>query len=245
MKGNPRITQELQPQDVGFGDKVTFTIELEGARPFSFQWMKDGQAIPNQTTQELVIQSSTQEDQGSYSVLVSNREGVIMSKPANLTVAPPSGPSIEAEPNSVTVELGSKATFTVIANGTGTLRYQWLKDGQNIPGATSPALTLSGVTPSNAGKYSVLVMNDYGIIQSKTANLGIISPVTITSTSIKDGYIKLNVDSPPGSVLALEVSTDLKTWKMQFALPAPTGSLTFTLDATSKDKLFYRIRLNE
>jgi hypothetical protein len=67
---------------------------------------------------------------------------------------------------------GQNATFSVTAQGTAPLRYQWtyvsgnttnvLSDGGRISGATTNSLTISSVIPSDAGTYSVTVTNSKG-----------------------------------------------------------------------------------
>lgn len=48
-------------------------------------------------------------------------------------------PTIITQPAAVAVTQGGQAVFSVCGTGTGTLTYQWLKDGAPIGGATSAA----------------------------------------------------------------------------------------------------------
>ena len=72
------------------------------------------------------------------------------------------------------------ATFSLIADGTGPLTYQWrqngvnLSDGNNISGATSPDLTLSNVLQASAGNYTVVV-SGFGSVTSAPATLTVIT----------------------------------------------------------------------
>ena len=59
-------------------------------------------------------------------------------------------PAILGQPQNVTVDAGNPAAFNVSASG-GTLYYQWLFNGVNIPGATSSGYTLSSAQTGNAG----------------------------------------------------------------------------------------------
>jgi len=65
-------------------------------------------------------------------------------------------PSITADPVAQSACLGGTASFGVTAAGSG-LTYQWRKDGASIAGATSPSLTLTGLTASDIGMYDVIV----------------------------------------------------------------------------------------
>lgn len=91
-----------------------------------------------------------------------------------------SSPTILSQPQSLSVNAGSPATFSVGATG-GTLYYQWLFNGVNIPGATSSSYTLSSAQMANAGDYSVLVTSPTGSTLSSTAVLTVYAPPAITS----------------------------------------------------------------
>src|SRR4029077_20256410 len=69
--------------------------------------------------------------------------------------------------------------FTVAASGSEPLSYQWSKEGSELPGATGPSLTLSGVQLADAGSYSVEVSNAAGVATSAPATLTIVVPPTI------------------------------------------------------------------
>lgn len=83
-------------------------------------------------------------------------------------------PLVVSGPVSQTVVTGANVTFSVSAGGAPTLRYQWRKDGADLLGATTATLSLSTVTPSAAGSYSVVVRNDYGRTEV-AATLGVVS----------------------------------------------------------------------
>ncbi len=77
---------------------------------------------------------------------------------------------------------GGTATFTVTATGDPTLRYQWLKNGVPIAGATSGGLTVTNVQRVDYGYYSVIVSNDAGTAVSDGAllSVGFTGPPIIT-----------------------------------------------------------------
>ena len=74
--------------------------------------------------------------------------------------------------NSLALVQGQDATFSVTAQGTAPLHFQWtqisgtttnvLSNGGRISGATTASLTISSVIPSDAGSYSVTVTNNHG-----------------------------------------------------------------------------------
>ena len=87
-------------------------------------------------------------------------------------------PSIVTPPLSVSAFAGGTALFTVGANGSDPLRYQWSRNGQALPGQTNRTLTLANVTAADVGTYTVEVMNAFG-----TAGSG---PVTLTVNPATD-----------------------------------------------------------
>ncbi len=85
---------------------------------------------------------------------------------------PPSiPPFIVSQPVSQTVPTGVTATFSVVAEGSAPLSYQWQFNGTNIAAATSTSLTLTNVQATQTGSYSVQVANLYGSTNSSSASL--------------------------------------------------------------------------
>jgi hypothetical protein len=88
----------------------------------------------------------------------------------------PTPPVITSQPANQTVSVGSTASFSVTANGTPPLTYQWSFNGTNILGATGTTLTFANAQLTNAGSYSVTVTNLYGSATSSNALLTVNSP---------------------------------------------------------------------
>jgi hypothetical protein len=88
-------------------------------------------------------------------------------------------PIITNHPTSQTVFAGANATFTVGVSNTAGAFYQWqlnnvsLTNGGSVSGATSAALTITGVAVGNVGNYRVVVTNAAGTAISSTATLAI------------------------------------------------------------------------
>ena len=60
-------------------------------------------------------------------------------------------PGIDQQPVDLTISEGEEAVFAVLANGTGTLSYQWFADEVPITDATSSTLTISDALPAASG----------------------------------------------------------------------------------------------
>jgi hypothetical protein len=84
-------------------------------------------------------------------------------------------PIIMADPTSVTVNVGSDASFAVSAT-TAPLNYQWRFNGLDLAGATNSALFIPRTTTNRAGPYRVVVSNPLGAVTSAVAVLTVLAP---------------------------------------------------------------------
>jgi hypothetical protein len=77
--------------------------------------------------------------------------------------------------------VGEGAWFYVRATGSGTLRYQWKKNGQEIAGKTTDELQLQNLQPSdNLSEFTCVVSGDCGSVESEPALLKVFSSAVIT-----------------------------------------------------------------
>ena len=90
-------------------------------------------------------------------------------------------PTILVHPTNQTVSMGGTATFSVSANGTPPLFYQWSCNGTNISSATNASLSLTNVQPTQAGTYVVQVANAGGATNSANAALTVNTPPGIAA----------------------------------------------------------------
>ena len=130
------------------------------------------------------------------------------------TVAGGIAPSITEQPLRQAVLMGQAATFTVIATGTAPLSYQWLKNGQAIPGATSPVYTTPATTAGDDGTiFSVSVSNTAGSTVSSPAILSVNSAagqLTPSPTGVAFGTVSIGTTSA-ASVTLTNTSSDYVT----------------------------------
>lgn len=83
-------------------------------------------------------------------------------------------PTLTMEPQSTQFILGdtnATATFNATATGSPRLKYQWKKEGADIPGATTALLTLSPAAAADLGTYSLVVTNEAGSTVSSNVSL--------------------------------------------------------------------------
>lgn len=154
-----------QSATAAVGQAAMFTVVATGKPAPSYQWLENGTPIPGATSAIFITQPLATTDNGAtFSVVVANGESTITSKPAVLTIGGSGGtggssaPVIAAQPASQSVAVGSTATFTVAASGTGTLTYQWLKNSSAVAGATAATYTTPATAAADNGtQFSVVV----------------------------------------------------------------------------------------
>ncbi|MDI1248116.1 MAG: alpha-amylase family glycosyl hydrolase [Lacunisphaera sp.] len=83
---------------------------------------------------------------------------VITSKEVPTGIVGAQVPVITAAPTPVDARVDQPVTLRVTAEGTGPLEYQWLRNGEEVAGATAATLTFPAA-PATAGSYRVLVRN--------------------------------------------------------------------------------------
>ncbi len=146
------------------GETVILRAQAYGTTAVSYQWFRNDEAVSGATSATLALTDFNAAKAGSYTVQISNESGEILSEPIVLTVS--GSPEILSSPEAASLLVGGNHTFTVDAEGTGTLTYQWLRNGSPISGAVSSSLVLTNLQPSNSGLYSVIVGNAFGSVET-------------------------------------------------------------------------------
>jgi hypothetical protein len=180
----PTISNQPANQTVTAGQTAVFSVTAAGAAPLAYRWQKGATPINGATSASYTTPPTAASDGGStFSVVVSNSAGKITSNAATLTVsATPVAPSITQQPSNHTVTVGQMATFSVTAEGTTPLTYQWQKGTIAITGATSAGYTTPATTTSDNGtQFSVVVSNSLRNATSKAATLTVNSAAPATT----------------------------------------------------------------
>ena len=130
----------------------------------------------------------------------------------------PRFPSIILQPQNAATLLGSSANFVVAATGNAPLFYQWLLNGTNVSGATNSSLAFTNAQLTDAGSYSVVVSNSFGVATSSNAALQVLPP----------GAPSIQVNGVPA------VGTMTFTASVQVSISGgfPSGFIFYTLDGT-------------
>ncbi len=122
-----------------------------GTAPYSYSWT--GPDGFTSFIQSPTITSATVDNEGTYTLTVTDVFGCASSSDATVTLDSP--PSIVTPPSDETLCQGLDASFSVVPGGTPPFTYQWQRNTgggfADISGATSPNLTVTAVTPGMDG----------------------------------------------------------------------------------------------
>lgn len=243
----PAITaQPVTSQSVTVGGGASISVTASGSPAPTFQWRRNGLNISGATKATYTIAAASASDAGTYTVLVSNSVGSIVSERSVLTVessSKGSKPVIISQPASQYVADGASARFTVSVSAVPGASYQWRKNGYNIPGAISSSLAFSSVSSSDAGAYTVVATNPAGSVTSAVANLVIAGPPVITAQpQSKAVYIRSNVTL---TVSAVGSPAPSYQWRKNgFNIPGATGATLVIKNVDRSDAGKYTVRVS-
>ncbi len=184
----PLILKQPAPltRNLRAGDNADLSADVEtGGSATTLQWTRDGQVVPGATNRSLSFFPVLTTHAGTWVLTVSNALGVVTTTPVVVNVTDPkTKPTIQFQPAAQSVAAGANAFFGTFAQGSPLLSYQWRKDGENLPGATSSGLQITYAVPSDVGDYTVVVSNPYGSVTSSVAKLtvtgGPVAPRIVT-----------------------------------------------------------------
>jgi len=157
-------------------------------------------------------------------------------------------PVITTQPNRQSMNAGGSVNFWAEATGTPTPTVQWTFNGTPIPGATSNSLTVSNVSPANAGIYRATFTNSAGSAETVGGVLAFTGTTKITGSAVEVGsditasngniYDQILLTGPVASVKAdpgqvTRVSfVDLSNDIVQVEYSGP-GTVTIALDGAT------------
>lgn len=85
----PEISAAPADLEATAGLQATFSVQVSGLPPFSYQWLMNGDILPGETNANLVVTAAPALDQAVYSVIVSNAFGAVQSPGGRLSVRSP------------------------------------------------------------------------------------------------------------------------------------------------------------
>jgi len=170
------ITETPVSLSVNVGDTATFLVSAisSDGQDISYQWYFDGLEIMDANSDSYPIESASLDDQGEYSVSLSTAD-VTKTTQALLTVNVIAEPVVDIEislqPVPQTVYVQDSLTLNVSATGSGSLNYQWRKNGIEIIGETQSYLNFSSINLNDGAQYDVIISNETGAHISNIATI--------------------------------------------------------------------------
>jgi hypothetical protein len=178
----PEMTTQPMSQNVMLGASSSFSVNVTGTQPLSFQWMHDGTNLidggefSGSSSSTLTITGVESADAGNYSVVVSNIKGAVTSDSAQLNIA-------------------TQISLIVVGPGTvsGATNGQLLAVGQNVTLKTTPAfgcvltnwlVTVGGLIVVSTNKDIPFVMQPNLAL---TATFVDVAPPTVSITAPVSG----------------------------------------------------------
>jgi hypothetical protein len=152
---------------------------------------------------------------------------------SNVSLATLSSPVFTTTPQSQNVLPGTNVTFTAVVSGLAPLSYQWYFNGTNIiTNATSTTLTLTNVTSSQSGAYTLVATNSLGTA-SASASLAVYVP-TILAVQL---YNNLTIQGSVGFnylIQYVDALTGPNNWQTLTNLALPSSPYVwFDLNSSS------------
>lgn len=166
----PDITVQPLDQTVCVGASVTFNVQNAGTAPFSYQWQLNGANISDATNATYSITNVQVSDSGNYTAYVWNAIGSCSSSNAILTVNG-CAPEVIAQPPNLIACAATAVDFSAVASGSPPIFAQWQLNGINITNATNLTYSIESAAVSNAGTYTLVLSNAYGVCTSSNAAL--------------------------------------------------------------------------
>lgn len=247
-------TQPRKTVDACVGSAVNVLAEFSGTG-LAYEWFKDGKAVSNANSNELIIPQATAATAGKYTVVATGTCGLkTSSDTVYITVL--DKPTVTKQPVDAKLTVGDRLDLSIEAKDIRSV--QWYKNEAAIPGATTTTLSIASVVKSNAGFYSAKVTNSCGGVVSNYAKVEVNDPVIprpaieLAQASAEFGEIPVgydksvtltglikNVGNAPLNVTALNIAPSDFSLSNAPATPfevAPGSAQTITIKAAPSVK---------
>lgn len=156
----PIVSERIFSDYAAPGTNIRFSVFSE-QDDLQYQWYKDDIPLEGETENQLQFIVKSAEDQGTYYVIASNAIGSIKSKAATITLdtSPQRASTALSGSNDIQLDSGKSFILSMDVFGSEPITYQWYKDDQPIPGATSKELDFGLTSPAESGTYYLEVEN--------------------------------------------------------------------------------------
>lgn len=202
----PTIASVSSSQTLTEGQSITLSVSVNGTTPFTYQWRKDGNPITGATSNSYALNPALAEDDGAYTVVITNSAGSIIAGPIVLAVAPATPPSLSSSPSGTsTLTVGDNLYLSTWASGSTPMTFIWKRNGTEVARttsnyyySTSSSFSKNSVSLADAGVYTVTAENVAGSVTSSGLTINIVNPIGPGFTAIPS-----NTAATPGGSFTL------------------------------------------
>ena len=200
--GPPVMMTEPPPEvNVSLGATLQLSCTAESNLPVTYYWMRDGNVLPQFTTNELVIPGVQRQDSANYTCVASNPVGTAVSINTSVTVY--ELPQFYLLPESVVTYFGdgNGAWFACNASAWPYPGWRWYHrsspntDWRLIEGEQTNELLVVDPQEEDEGMYECEAFNYHGSIRSEPVTLTLL-PFTVSQHQFP---LEFSVFSPNGS----------------------------------------------
>ena len=233
----PVVTAEPEDCTKIDGETAVFTVEATGNHALSYRWEQstngtDWAVLPGETGSTLTVSAAPELNGRQYRCTVINTQNDVsvktLSRACTLTVH--WAPTVARQPQSVTVQPGERAVFTVEASACNPpAQYQWYCNGVEISGATEPEYVVPAAAKSMDGdRYTCRVYNEAGGSVSEAAVLYVnwapelpTQPEDASAVEGERARFRFSADANPAPAYQWQVRKGGGEWEN---LPGETGA---------------------
>ena len=180
---------------VGSGTGTNGGIVFDGTEGTVYGDVTLDESLTINQGETLTIPEDSSLDMGGNEITVASG-GKLDGTPTGGTVV--YGPTITKQPEAQSVTVGQTATFTITANGSEPLSYQWQKSDSSdnwadISGAIGATYTTAATTTSMSGyQYRCVVSNSAGSVTSNAVTLTVnAATVSVTGVTLEPTSLSL------------------------------------------------------
>ncbi len=235
-------------------DATALSVFVTGSPPYTYRWFRNGIEIQSEsrtthlTDGGLSLGGLPGGPAGEYFLEVSNHAGRIVSRTMRVTAANSTGaPYFKEHPRNLGLRLGQINTLAarLSEQNMASIRYQWRRNGIDIPGATNFVLSVGPYTPALAGRYSLVAITASGqTLASDEGEVTLVGPATAAPVFLVQPHSRT---VQPGACVTLAADAEgavdgMYQWYKDGTPVSGANSRTlFLVDVSASDAGRYRV----
>ncbi|MCC5789698.1 MAG: immunoglobulin domain-containing protein [Opitutales bacterium] len=238
----PFITVQPTSRAAALGGSTSFTVEVIGEEPFTYQWYRGETLLEEATSATLALSGLGAGDAGLYRVEVSNDLGTVESEEAELSLQ--EAPAFVSQPTDIYTYFGQTKTLEVEVSGEGPFTFEWLREDEVIAETSRSFFTIPSVSSYDVGRYQVIVRNAVGEAVSDSFHFYVNdqaeAPTIVAQPTDLEGLTGQPVTLEVGVTGSLPMEY---TWYRNGSEVGTTSSPAFTVTLSEATEGSYSVRV--